>query len=100
MPREPSSVPFLPQDSRMTSIGVIKVPDGLPVQLGLVGFFYPTAQELDTGALTSVYPDLVYPLLTFNVFSGVVFGVCCNILHRRDKLVARQRAAVATAGAA
>ncbi|HET8926200.1 MAG TPA: cytochrome c biogenesis protein ResB [Microbacterium sp.] len=64
------SVPFLPQDSRMTSIGVIKVPDGLPVQLGLVGFFYPTAQELDTGAFTSVYPDLVYPLLTFNVFSG------------------------------
>lgn len=64
------SVPFLPQDSRMTSIGVIKVPDGLPVQLGLVGFFYPTAQELDTGAFTSVYPDLVYPMLTFNVFSG------------------------------
>ncbi|WP_396658956.1 cytochrome c biogenesis protein ResB [Microbacterium sp.] len=64
------SVPFLPQDSRMTSIGVIKVPDGLPAQLGLVGFFYPTAVELDTGALSSVYPDLVYPLLTFNVFSG------------------------------
>ena len=64
------SVPFLPQDSRLTSIGVIKVPDGLPVQLGLVGFFYPTAAELDTGALSSIYPDLAYPMLTFNVFSG------------------------------
>ena len=64
------SVPFLPQDSRLTSIGVIKVPDGLPVQLGLVGFFYPTAAELDTGAFSSIYPDLVYPMLTFNVFSG------------------------------
>ncbi|MFT4219216.1 MAG: cytochrome c biogenesis protein ResB [Microbacterium sp.] len=64
------AVPFLPQDTRLTSIGVVKVPDGLPEQLGLVGFFYPTAQRLDSGALTSVFPDLVYPVLTFNVFSG------------------------------
>lgn len=64
------SVPFLPQDTNLTSIGVIKVPDGLPEQVGLVGFFYPTQQELDTGASTSVYPDLVYPVLTLNVFAG------------------------------
>ncbi|MFV0320280.1 MAG: cytochrome c biogenesis protein ResB [Microbacterium sp.] len=64
------SVPFLPQDSRLTSIGVVKVPDGLSEQVGLVGFFYPTAQELDTGAFTSIYPDLIYPVLTFNVFTG------------------------------
>ncbi|MFT4229959.1 MAG: cytochrome c biogenesis protein ResB [Microbacterium sp.] len=64
------AVPFLPQDSQLTSVGVIKVPDGLPQQLGLVGFFYPTANELDNGALTSIYPDLVYPVLTFNVFAG------------------------------
>ena len=37
------SVPFLPQDTNMTSLGVVKVPDGLPEQLGLVGFFYPDA---------------------------------------------------------
>ncbi|GAA1700028.1 cytochrome c biogenesis protein ResB [Microbacterium sediminicola] len=64
------AVPFLPQDANMTSLGVVKIPDGLPEQLGLVGFFYPTAQELASGALTSVYPDLIYPVLTFNVFSG------------------------------
>ena len=64
------SVPFLPQDAHMTSLGVVKVPDGLSEQLGLVGFFYPTAQELSTGALTSVYPALVYPVLTLNVYSG------------------------------
>jgi cytochrome c biogenesis protein len=64
------SVPFLPQDNNLTSLGVVKVPDGLPEQLGLVGFFYPTAQPLDTGAFTSVYPDLVYPLLTLNVYAG------------------------------
>lgn len=64
------SVPFLPQDTNMTSLGVVKVPDGLPEQLGLLAFFYPMAQELETGAFTSVYPALVYPLLTLNVYAG------------------------------
>jgi cytochrome c biogenesis protein len=64
------AVPFLPQDAHLTSLGVIKVADGLPEQLGLVGFFYPTAAELTTGALTSTYPDLVYPTLTLNVYAG------------------------------
>ncbi len=64
------SVPFLPQDKNLTSLGVVKVADGLPQQLGLVGFFYPTAQPLTTGALTSVYPDLVYPELTLSVYAG------------------------------
>lgn len=64
------SQPFLPQDSMMTSLGIIKVPDGLPEQVGLVGFFYPTQGALDTGAFASVYPDVVNPVVTFNVFSG------------------------------
>jgi cytochrome c biogenesis protein len=64
------SVPFLPQDKNLTSLGVVKVTDGMPEQLGLVGFFYPTAQALTTGALTSVYPDLVYPTMTLNVYQG------------------------------
>ena len=65
-----ASVPFLPQDRNLTSLGVVKVPDGLPEQLGLVGFFYPTVAELETGALTSGWPALVYPELTLNVFEG------------------------------
>ncbi|MBB6392955.1 cytochrome c biogenesis protein [Microbacterium thalassium] len=64
------SVPFLPQDTNMTSLGVIKIPDGLSEQLGLVGFFYPTQVALDTGAFTSGYPDLILPILSINVFSG------------------------------
>ena len=64
------SVPFLPQDANLTSLGVVKVADGMPEQLGMVGFFYPTAQELDTGAFTSVYPDLVFPMLSLDVYSG------------------------------
>lgn len=69
------SVPFIPQDQNLTSLGVVKVPfgidlDGEPTQLGLQGFFYPTAGQLATGALTSTYPDLENPQLTLNVWAG------------------------------
>ena len=70
------SMPFIPQEDRnLTSLGVIKVPfgltrDGEPTQLGLRGFFYPTQAELDTGAFTSVFPDLNNPVLTLDVFAG------------------------------
>ena len=64
------SVPFLPQDANLTSLGVIKVPDGLAEQLGMIGFFYPTQDTMDSGAFFSSYPDLQYPLLTLNVYSG------------------------------
>jgi cytochrome c biogenesis protein len=64
------STPFLPQDPKLTSIGVIKIPDGLAEQLGLVGFFYPTAAKLPTGAFTSGFPDLLDPVLSLQVFSG------------------------------
>ncbi|WP_243012211.1 cytochrome c biogenesis protein ResB [Cryobacterium zhongshanensis] len=64
------SIPFLPQDSNLTSLGVVKVPDGLAKQLGMIGFFYPTQAEAKSGAYFSSYPDLEYPLLTLNIFSG------------------------------
>lgn len=64
------SVPFLPQDTNMTSLGVIKVPDGLPEQLGMTAFFYPTQFELPSGAFTSAYPALVNPVMTLNVYAG------------------------------
>jgi len=64
------AVPFLPQDANLTSIGVIKVPDGLADQVGILGFFYPTAAELDTGALASGYPDLLNPVLQLSVYTG------------------------------
>ena len=61
---------FLPQDSNMTSLGVIKAPDALPEQLGIIAFFYPTAEKLTTGAYTSIYPDPISPLMTMNVYTG------------------------------
>ena len=63
-------VAFLPQDANLTSMGFIKVPDALPEQIGMIGFFYPTVGELSTGALTSMHADLLNPLLTLNVYTG------------------------------
>jgi cytochrome c biogenesis protein len=54
----------------MTSLGVIKAPDALPKQLGIISFFYPTAEQLESGAYTSIYPDPLDPLLTMNVYVG------------------------------
>lgn len=63
-------VEFLPQDANMTSLGVVKVADGLPQQMGLVGFFYPSAATLHSGALTSAFGDLLNPVLTLDVYVG------------------------------
>lgn len=61
---------YLPQDKNYTSLGVIKVPDAQPNQFGIISFFYPTAEKLSTGALTSIYPDPINPKLTMNVYEG------------------------------
>jgi len=63
-------VVYLPQDSNMTSLGVIKVPDAKPEQFGILSFFYPTAGTLKTGALASVYPDPANPVVTMNIYKG------------------------------
>lgn len=64
------AVPFLPQDAELTSLGVIKAPDAAPEQLGMIGFFYPTAGLLSTGAYASAHADLLDPLLTLRVYTG------------------------------
>ena len=65
-------VPFLPQDANLTSLGVVKVPDGLDEQLGMIGFFYPSAVALESGALSSIFPEPDNPVLTLNAFEGVL----------------------------
>jgi cytochrome c biogenesis protein len=60
----------LPQDANLTSLCVIKVPDGLAEQLGMRGFFYPSAVTTTLGTLASNYPDLVNPILSLNVYTG------------------------------
>ena len=63
-------VPFLAQDNYMTSLGVIKLPDGLEKQVGLRGFLFPTAMVQESGALASVYPDLTNPVMSLEVYTG------------------------------
>lgn len=64
------TVPFLPQDANLSSLGVVKVPDGLATQLGMIGFFYPTQAVAANGAFYSAYPDVVRPVLTLNIYTG------------------------------
>lgn len=64
------AVPFLPQDANYTSLGVYKLPDAKPKQFGMIAFFYPTAETLNNGAKTSIFPDPIDPLLTMNVYVG------------------------------
>ncbi len=64
------AVPFLPQDANLTSLGVVKVPDAQPDDLGFIGFFYPSAIGTDSGALTSIWPEPDVPLLTLNLYTG------------------------------
>lgn len=65
-----NSVPFLPQDNALTSLGVIKVTDGMPEQLGIAAFFYPSAVKSENGAFASAHGDLLAPLLTLRVYEG------------------------------
>ncbi|KQO11523.1 cytochrome C biogenesis protein [Agreia sp. Leaf244] len=64
------SVPFLPQDANLTSLGVVKITDGLPEQVGMIGFFYPTQDVSSTGAYFSSFPEAEYPVVTLNVYTG------------------------------
>ena len=66
-------VPFLPQDTNLTSTGVIKVPDaigknGKPDELAFSGFFTPTG-DVSKGPI-SAFPALAQPLLWLTAFHG------------------------------
>ncbi|PFG42104.1 cytochrome c biogenesis protein [Isoptericola jiangsuensis] len=65
-------VPFIPEDQVYTSRGVVKVPDvsdGLE-QIGLVGYFLPTAVIEDDGSARSAFPLPTAPLLVLEVYRG------------------------------
>ena len=63
-------VPFLPADSSYLSEGVVKVPDASPEQLGLEGFFLPTAARGADGVPVSAFPEAVDPVLSLFVWRG------------------------------
>jgi cytochrome c biogenesis protein len=66
------NTPFLPDDSMFSSHGVVKEPqlgagDG---QLGLTGFFYPTAAPSATGQIVSAFPAPKNPVLVLAAWKG------------------------------
>jgi cytochrome c biogenesis protein len=63
-------VPFLPQDANLTSLGIVKVPDGLSSQLGMRAFFYPTAAQNADKTFASTHPDLRNPELALVMYKG------------------------------
>jgi len=62
-------VPFLPQDSNLTSIGAIKVPDMKP-QIGFVASLLPTAARDKVKGGISAFPELLDPSLLLSVWRG------------------------------
>ncbi len=64
------ATPFLPDDSNFSSHGVVKVPVLGNGQLGLTGFFYPTAGASPFGGITSIFPAAQRPVLSLAAWSG------------------------------
>ena len=67
------TVPFLSQDTNLTSTGTIRVANGLPQQVAFTGLFLPTkcAQAAYCGdGLSSIHPDLINPSLSLQVYVG------------------------------
>lgn len=60
---------FLPQDGNFTSTGVVKVPDSVP-QLGLQGFFLPTAVVDEVQGPHSIFPAPTDPEVFLSAWSG------------------------------
>jgi cytochrome c biogenesis protein len=63
-------VPFLPQDSTYTSLGVVKAPDAVPEQLGFEGFFLPTVAFDPERGPYSAFPDALDPALVLTAYHG------------------------------
>jgi cytochrome c biogenesis protein len=67
-------VAFLPQDSAMTSTGVVKVQGALPEQLGFEGIFLPTWSLDPRLGPVSVFPDARDPQLFLTAYRGDLDG--------------------------
>lgn len=61
---------FLPEDSSYQSVGVVKVPEARPTQLGFEGWFYPTYQFTDQTGPFSAFPDALSPKVSLLAYAG------------------------------
>jgi cytochrome c biogenesis protein len=62
--------PFLPDGNTFESQGVVKLPDALPQQLGITGFFLPSEVEDPSGRPISIFPAPDNPVAVIGVFAG------------------------------
>ena len=60
---------FLPQDSALSSLGAIKVPDMNP-QIGFIASFIPTAGSSKARGIFSTYPEVLDPRLVLSAWQG------------------------------
>ncbi|EWS99905.1 ResB protein required for cytochrome c biosynthesis [Intrasporangium oryzae NRRL B-24470] len=67
------STPFLAQDGNYRSVGVIKVPSAQPKQLGITGFFLPTAEPTFANGPVSLFPDAKNPEVALSIWEGNLF---------------------------
>ena len=67
------ATPFLAQDANYGSIGVIKVPSATPKQLGITGFFLPTAEPTFANGPVSLFPDAKNPEVALSIWEGNLF---------------------------
>ena len=67
------ATPFLAQDGNYRSIGVIKVPSAQPKQLGITGFFLPTAEPTFANGPVSIFPDAKNPEVALSIWEGNLF---------------------------
>ena len=65
------ATPFLAQDANYRSVGVVKVSSlPAPKQLGLTGFFLPTAEPTFANGPVSLFPDTNNPELALSAVGG------------------------------
>jgi len=62
--------PFLPTGGTFESQGVVKLPDAKPQQLGITGFFLPSAINDANGRPVSSFPAPDNPAVVIGVFAG------------------------------
>ncbi len=68
------ATPFLAQDANYRSVGVVKVSAlKAPKQLGITGFFLPTAEPTFANGPASIFPGLGNPELALSVWEGTLF---------------------------
>ena len=60
---------FLPQDSNLSSLGAIKIPDMTP-QIGFIASFIPTAGSSAKRGIFSTYPEVLDPRLVLSAWEG------------------------------